>query len=111
MINKLQAEQFARETSCDLIIFPAQHFHSRKNRGDPIIHRDIVKIQDGEHGATGPSLLYYCKEIPIIVLANICTPLGIVNGVAAIAYGIIPHPNLMLTHIKVQLITNLNSQI
>ena len=109
MINRLQAERFACQTGRDLIIFPAHHSHSRKNRGEPIIHRDVVKIQDGEHGATGPGLLYYCKGMPVIVLANVCTPLGIVNGATAIAYGVIPHPDGMLTHIEVKSITNLNS--
>lgn len=111
MINRLQAEQFARGTGRDFIIFLAQHSHNRKNPGDPIIYHDVVKIQDREHGTIDLGLLYYCKAMPVIILINVCTPLGIMNGATAIAYGIISHPNVMLTHIKIQLITNLSSQI
>ncbi len=96
MINKLQAEQFAYHTGCDLIIFPAHHAHNRKNGRESIIYRDIIKIQDGEHDATGPGLLYYCKEMPYIVLTNVCIPLGIVNKATAIAYGVVPHPDSIL---------------
>lgn len=111
IINRLQAEQFAHQTGRDLIEFPAQHSHSRKNGGNLIIHHNVAKIQDGKYGATSSGLLYYCKRMPVIVLANVCTPLEIVNGATVIAYGVIPHSNGMLTHIEVKLITNLNSQI
>lgn len=101
IINRLQAERFACQTGRDPIIFLAQHSHSRKNGGNPIIYRNDVKIQDGKHGATGPGLLYYYKRMPVIVLANVCTLLGIVNGATTIAYRIISHPNGMLTHIEI----------
>ncbi len=97
MINRLQAKQFACHTGRDLIIFPAHHTDNRKNGGESIIHRDIIKIQDGEHGATGPGLLYYYKEMPYTVLADVCTPLRIVNKATIIAYGVVPHPDGMLT--------------
>ncbi len=100
MINRLQAERFACHKARDFIIFLAHHAHNRKNGGESIIHRDIIKIQDGEHGATGPDLLYYCKKMPYIVLANIYTLLEIVNGAIAIAYGVIPHSNGMLTVLR-----------
>ncbi len=35
--------------------------------------------------------------MPYIDLANICTLLEIMNGVTAIAYEVIPHPDGMLT--------------
>ncbi len=96
----MQAEQFACHIGRDLIIFPAYHAHNRKNGGESIINYDIIKIQDGEHGATGLGLLYYCKEMRYIVLANVCTPLEIVNGAIAIAYGIVPHPDGILTVLR-----------
>ncbi len=96
----MQAEQFARHTGCDLIIFPAHHAHNRKNGGESIIHHNIIKIQDGEHDTIGPGLLYYCNEMSYIVLANVCTPLGIVNGATAIAYGVVFHSDGMLTVLR-----------
>lgn len=93
LINRLQAERFARRVGRDIIIFPAEHSHTKKDGGKSIIHRDVFQIQDGEHGATGPGLLYYCQGMPVSVLSNLCTPLGIVNGARATAYGVVTHPD------------------
>lgn len=49
--------------------------------------------------------------MPVIILTNVCNLLGIINRAITIVYEIIPHFNNMLTYIKVNLITNLNSQI
>ncbi len=100
MINRLQVERFARHTGRDSIIFPAYHAYNRKNGRELIIYHDIIKIQDCEHGAIGPDLLYYSKEMPYIVLANVCTPLGIMNGAIAIAYGVVPYPDGILTVLR-----------
>ncbi len=97
MINRLQVEEFARHTSCNLIIFLAHHAHNRKNGGKSLIYHHIIKIQDYEYDTTGLGLLYYCKKMPYIVLANVCTPLEIVNGVTIIIYKVIPYLDGMLT--------------
>ena len=91
LINRLQAERFARRVGRDIIIFPAEHSHSKRDGGLSVIHRDVFRIQDGEHGATGPGLLYYCQGMPMSVLSNLCTPLGIVNGARATAYGAVTY--------------------
>lgn len=54
-------------------------------------------------------LLYYYKKMPIIIFAHICTLLRIINRAIAIIYKVISHFNGILTYIKVELITNLNS--
>lgn len=100
MINRLQAKHFAHHTSRDFIIFLAYHSHNWKNRGRSIIHHDIIKIQEGAHGATSLGLLYYYKEMPNIVLTNICTLLEIINEATTIAYGFIPQPDSMLTILR-----------
>lgn len=111
MMNWLQVEQFVHQSGRDLIIFLAHHSQSRKNDGKLIIYCNFVKIQDKEHSATGPSLLYYYKRIPVIILANVCILLKIVNGATTIAYGVISHPNGMLTHIEVELVIYFSSSI
>lgn len=99
IINQLQVKWFARYTDQDFIIFPTQYSHSRKNSGKSIIYCNIIELQDGDKGATGLGLLYSCKEIPFIILANIYTLLQIINGVATIIYSIIPHFNGKLIHV------------
>lgn len=87
----MQVEQFSRHIGYDLIIFLAYHAHNRKSGGEFIIHHDIIKIQDGEHDAIGPDLLYYYKEMPYIVLTNICTLLKIVNEAITITYEVLSY--------------------
>ncbi|WP_375449089.1 AAA family ATPase [uncultured Nostoc sp.] len=92
LINRLQAENFARSHNIDLILFPTEHSRNKKDGGNLIQHEDLLGIQEGEGNAAGPGILYYCKGMPAIVLANQCTPLGIVNGARVIIYGVVPHP-------------------
>lgn len=57
-----------------------------------IQHEDLFGVQEDKGNAAGPGILYYCKGMPAMVLANQCTPLGIVNGARVTIYGVIPHP-------------------
>lgn len=66
MINQLQTEQFARHIGRHLIIFLVHHGYSRKNKEESIIHHNIMKIQDGEYGATSQGLLAIIKECPTL---------------------------------------------
>lgn len=91
--NQLQAERFAQRVGREIILFPAQYLHIKKDGSKCIIHRDLFKIQDSENGAIRPGLLYYCQGIPVSILSNLCIPLGIVNGARVIAYRVVIHPN------------------
>ncbi len=79
LINRLQIERFARSVGHDIIIFPAQHSRTKREGRENVLHKDLFSIQDGDHGATGPGLLYYCKGMPVALLTNMCTALGMVN--------------------------------
>ncbi len=100
MINRLQIKKLVCYTSRDLIIFLIHYAHNRKNGGKSIIDCDIIKIQDSKYGATSQGLLYYCKEIPYIVLANVYTLLGIVNKAIVIVYRVVSHLNSMLNILR-----------
>ncbi len=89
LINCLQIERFARSIGYDIVIFPAQHNRTRRERGKAILQKDLFSIQDGDRGATGSGLLYYCKGMPVALLTNMCTTLGMVNGARSTAYVII----------------------
>ena len=41
-------------------------------------------------------LVIYCKGMPAGLLANQCTPLGIVNGARVVVYGFVPYPDSTL---------------
>lgn len=75
------------------MIFPAQHSRTKREGGKAILQKDLFSIQDGDRGATGPGLLYYCKDMPVALLINMCTALGMVNGARSTAYGIVTWPD------------------
>ncbi len=93
LINRLQIERFAWSVGHDIIIFPAQHSRIKREGGENVLHKDLFFIQNGDHGATGPGSLYYCKGMPVALLTNMCTALGIVNRARSKAYGIITWPD------------------
>lgn len=95
LINRLQLKKFARSTGRDIITFSAEHSYLKKTGGRYLLHKDLFSIQDGEHGATRPSFLYYCKRMLIVLLLNIYILLEMVNGACATIYGIIFYPNSM----------------
>jgi hypothetical protein len=54
---------------------------------------ELLETQDGEGDAKGPGLFLYTPGMPITILFNVCTHLGLVNGATGTAAGIVPHPN------------------
>jgi hypothetical protein len=96
VINRSQIRQFAEARNQDIYVFPADHKRTRgRNHDLPIDH--ILGTQDGEGTAKGPGLFFYTAGMPIMVLYNVCTPLGMVNGAKGIAAGIIPHSESKFT--------------
>lgn len=89
LINCLQIERYSRSISNDIIIFLALYIYTKKVSGKEILHKDFFSLQDGELEAIDPDLLYYYKEIPVILLTNICTALEMVNNACSIVYGMI----------------------
>lgn len=94
-INRFQTERFARTRGTPLFIFPACHFRTRKDGKAPILHEDLFSCKDDDGKANGPGLLYYCKDMPAMLLSNMCTPLGIVNDARVIMKGLVPHHDSM----------------
>lgn len=48
-------------------------------------------VQESKRNVRGPGILYYCKKIPAIMLANQYILLGVVNRIRAIIYSVIFH--------------------
>jgi PIF1-like helicase len=92
LINRLQMRRFAQARDQDIYVFPGGHTRTkRKQRGLPIDL--LLRTQDGDGNAKGPGLFLYTQGMPITILYNICTPLGLVNGARGTAAGIVPDPN------------------
>jgi hypothetical protein len=92
-INRLQMERFARSRRQKIFIFPARHTRRRKRRkagGSRDLDIDkLLEVQDSSD-VKAPGLLLYTQDMPMAVLSNISTHLGIVNGALGRATGIVP---------------------
>ena len=84
--------RFAEARGQDIYVFPAGHTRTKKKHHGLRID-NLLGIQDGEGTAKGPGLFLYTKGMPITVLFNICTPLGLVNGARGTAAGIVTDPD------------------
>lgn len=91
-INHIKMEHFARSRSQRIFIFPAQHSRV-KSTPQPALHLEDL-LQQMDQGAAIPSqgLLFYTPGMLAIILANIWTALGHVNGAHGIASGIAVDP-------------------
>lgn len=96
-INRVQIERFAEARAQDIYVFPATFSRTKMMHGGLRID-ELLGIQDGQGNAKGPGLFLYTRGMPITILYNICTPLGLVNGARGIAAGIVPDPNGMFFH-------------
>lgn len=91
LIHQLQIEQLACANNQDILIFPAEYYQLKKDSGNLIWHKLLFDTQYGEGNCTSPGLLFYCIGIPVNLLANQCTLLGIVDSIRAIAIEVVPN--------------------
>ena len=90
-INRLQMQRFAKARAQDVYVFLAAHSRTKSTKGGLRID-ELLGIQDGEGTAKGPGLFLYTRGMPVTILYNICTPLGLVNGAKGTAAGIVLDP-------------------
>jgi len=85
-LNHLAMIQFARRRNQRIYLFPAQHSRlpSQNLSAD-----DIFKQQDEGVNIPSQGLFVYTPEMPCMILANINSPLGLVNGCRGIATGVL----------------------
>jgi hypothetical protein len=93
-INRVRIEQFARARSQKVFIFPA--LHTRTKSTGPVNLRlradDLLQQPDQGTKIPFPGLFLYTRNMPAAILTNICTLLGLVNGAAGTAVGIVVDP-------------------
>ena len=91
-INWMQIKRFAQAHNRNVILFPIEHSHIKKNSGQIVEDIDLLTIQDGEGICIGPGIMYYCKEMPACLLTNMNSQLSMVNGVQILISKIISDP-------------------
>jgi hypothetical protein len=91
-VNRLQMEHFARTRSQRIYVFPATHSRVRTTGPSSLCAEDLLQQSDQGNKIPFPGLFLYTPQMPAILLTNICTALGQVNGARGIASGIVVDP-------------------
>ncbi len=91
MINRIQIRRFSKANNRDVILFPTEHYRTKKDGGQIVNDTDLLNVQDDD-GSIGPGILYYCKGMPTCLLTNSSTQLDIVNGAQTLVSRVIPNP-------------------
>jgi hypothetical protein len=94
VINRLQIERFARARHQNIIVFPAFHTRTRSSGPTPLQLRadDLLGLPEQGAKVPFPGLILYTLCMPTMVLTNICTPAGLVNGATGQTMGIAIDP-------------------
>lgn len=90
-LNHLCMLTFARRHNQRIYLFPAQH--SRLPSPRHLSLEDVFRQQDEGVAIPSPGLFMYTPGMPCMILANMNSALGLVNGSRGIASGIILEPN------------------
>ncbi|KAL3494400.1 hypothetical protein BJX62DRAFT_223194 [Aspergillus germanicus] len=94
IINRLQIDRFARSRLQKIYIFPALHTRTKSSSPTNLrLHADDL-LGLPEQGTTVPSpgLFLYTLGMPIMLLTNVNTPHGLVNGATGAAVGVVVDP-------------------
>jgi hypothetical protein len=91
VINRIQIQRFARARHQKVFIFPALHTRTRSSGPTNLrLHADdLLGIPEQGTKVPSPGLLLYTASMPAMVLTNISTQVGLVNGALGRAIGIV----------------------
>ena len=89
-INRSLLLNFASARGQRVYLFPAQHFRTQTASNFPFPLHDLLSHADESTKCPFPGLFMYSLDMPIMVLTNVCTSMGLVNGAIGTAVGIIP---------------------
>jgi hypothetical protein len=93
-LNRLCMDSFAREQKQQVYLFPAEH--TRLPSSKDLSLNDILRQQDEGVKIPCPGIFQYTAGMPCMVLANVCSSRGLVNGSRGIAEGVILEPDSMI---------------
>ena len=93
-INRIQIEHFAITRSQTICIFPAEH--SRIKTTNPTKTRlraeDLLQQPDQGTKVPFPGLFLYTRDMPALILTNICSRIGQVKGAIGTIVGVVLDP-------------------
>lgn len=94
VINRLQIERFARARHQKIFIFPALHTRTKSSGPIPLQLRadDLLGLPEQGAKIPFPGLILYTLSMPTMVLTNVCTSVGLVNGATGQAVGVVVDP-------------------
>lgn len=94
IINRSQIDRFARARHQKIIVFPALHNRTRSSGPTDLSLRadDLLGLPEKGAKIPFPGLILYTLFMPTMVLTNMCTPAGLVNGATGKAVGIVVDP-------------------
>ncbi|KAJ5111789.1 hypothetical protein NUU61_001419 [Penicillium alfredii] len=93
-VNRIRMEHFAEARSHKIYAFPAHHTRT-KSTGPTNLRLcvdDLLQQPDQGTMVPFPGIFLYTPNMPSVILTNICTRLGQVNGATGIAVGIVVDP-------------------
>jgi hypothetical protein len=98
--NRQQIREYADLTGQKIFIFAAKHESLVESAGRPpsFSLADALHIEDGG-GLKGPGLLMYTPGMPVVLLHNIYTEGGLVNGLRGTAVGVVHDPNAKMVEV------------
>jgi hypothetical protein len=91
-VNRIQMEHFAISWSQRIYIFLAQHSWVASTSSSSLRIEDLLRQIDQGTRIPFQGLFSYTLGMPAMILANICTLLGHLNGSRGIASGIVADP-------------------
>jgi hypothetical protein len=91
IINRIQIQRFARAQHQKVFIFPALHIYTQSSGPTNLrLHADdLLGIPKQGTKVPSPGLLLYTASMPAMVLTNISTQVGLVNGALGRAISIV----------------------
>ena len=91
-INRSLLQNFASARRQRLYLFPAQHSRTKTASNFPLPLDDLLTHAD-ETKCPFPGLFMYSLDMPVMVLANVCTSMGIMNDAIGTTARIVPDPS------------------
>ncbi|KAJ5098843.1 hypothetical protein N7532_005844 [Penicillium argentinense] len=94
LINRTQIEHFAITRSQPICVFPAEHSRIKTKNATKTRLRAEDLLQQPDQGTKipFPGLFLYTRNMPAVILTNICSRIGQVNGALGTVVGVVLDP-------------------
>ncbi|KAJ5365225.1 hypothetical protein N7517_008111 [Penicillium concentricum] len=93
-VNRIRMEHFAKSCCQKIYAFPAQYTRTKSTGPTNLRLRVDDLPQQPDHGTRipFPGMFLYTPNMPSVILTNVCTRLGQVNGATGTAIGVVVDP-------------------